>query len=392
MKVATLEEVSTVISKGTTPMTLGHALLSKGIPFLRAEDVIGSSVNPSGVAFRISEDTNRLLSRSQLQPGDLLITIAGTLGRVGYVPANAPPMNCNQAVAFIRLRPEIIDVNYARHACQAGIAELLRLQKIGTIGNLNLEQVRGFTLPLPPLSEQKRIADVLERADRLRRTRRYIRELSETFIQSVFMQMFGDPATNPHGWEMATIDDVVALSQYGTSEKNNQDQRGYPILGMSNISYSGNLILDAMSHVELDKKEFEKLRLVPGDIIFNRTNSTELVGKTAYWNRSMDAVLASYLVKLRLKPNVLPEFFAAVLNTVYFKQLFQDRCKKAVGQSNISPTLLKEFPIYVPPLPRQETFAAVVRHIERLRQQQHEAKRQTEHLFRTLLHRTYADA
>ena len=75
MKSATLEEVSTVVSKGTTPTTLGHAFTSKGVPFLRAEDVTGTSVSPNKIAFHISEETNRTLSRSQLQPGDLLITI-----------------------------------------------------------------------------------------------------------------------------------------------------------------------------------------------------------------------------------------------------------------------------------------------------------------------------
>jgi len=160
---------------------------------------------------------------------------------------------------------------------------------------------------------------------------------------------------------------------------------------MGNISYSGTLLLDSLFHVELDEDEFEKLRLVPGDVIFNRTNSTELVGKTAYWNRSGNAVLASYLVKLRLKRNVLPDFFVALLNTAHFKKVFQDRCKKAVGQSNISPTLLKEFPIYVPPLPLQERFAAATRRIDRLRTQQREAHRQAEHLFQTLLHRSFAE-
>ena len=159
---------------------------------------------------------------------------------------------------------------------------------------------------------------------------------------------------------------------------------------MGNITDKGSLDLSTFAYVELPKDEFEKLALKRGDIIFNRTNSTELVGKTACWNLDMEAVLASYLVRLRLKPEVIPEFFSALLNTGYFKNLFRNRCKKAVGQSNISPTLLKEFPAYIPPLPLQQKFAALVERVERLRAVQREALRQAEHLFATLLHRAFS--
>lgn len=386
MKWTTLEDISTLISKGTTPTTLGHRFVPEGIPFLRAEDVVGTAINPKSVAFCISEETDKLLSRSRLQAGDLLITIAGTLGRIGFVPMNAPPLNCNQAVAFVRLKSQVIDLLYACFACQAQIVNLLTLQKIGTIGNLNLEQVRQFQIPLPPLCEQKRIGALLSRADRMCRTRQYALELTDSVIRAIFLELFGDPKTNPKGWDMGTIEDVVSFSQYGTSQKSNSAGCGYPILGMGNITNWGTIDLSTLAYVELSKIEFENLALQRGDIIFNRTNSTELVGKTTFWNLDMGAVLASYLVRLRLKPEVMPEFFSALLNTGYFKNLFRDRCKKAVGQSNISPTLLKEFPAFVPPLPLQQKFAALVERVGRLRSVQREALRQAEHLFQSLLH------
>ena len=230
---------------------------------------------------------------------------------------------------------------------------------------------------------------MLVKADRLRRTRRYACQLSDTFLQSVFLEMFGDPQTNQKRWDRCLIDDALAFSQYGTSQKSNTEQRGYPVLGMGNITNDGQIDLSSVSFADLTIDEFKELKLESGDIIFNRTNSTELVGKTACWRLDIDAVVASYLVKLRLNSDVVPEFFAALLNTSYFKHLFQRRCRKAVGQSNISPTLLREFAIYLPPLPLQEKFAAIVRRFERLRAQQREAERQAEHLFQTLLHRAF---
>lgn len=193
----------------------------------------------------------------------------------------------------------------------------------------------------------------------------------------------------PKAMETRDIGDVLRDTQYGTSEKSNQERRGYPVLGMANITYSGNLALENLSYVELDDREYRALRLQPGQITFNRTNSTELVGKTAHWNLTIDAVLASYLVKLQLVDRITPDYFTALLNTPYYKLLFQGRCKKAVGQSNISPTLLKEFPMLSPPVNLQEEYGLIVAKHRRLQLQQEEALRQTEHLFQALLWRAF---
>lgn len=194
--------------------------------------------------------------------------------------------------------------------------------------SISLEAIKDVEIELPKPDEQKRIAAILDKADRLRRQRRFAQTLSDSFLQSVFIKMFGDPVSNPMDWTKCRIGDVVSYSEYGTSEKSNNQKKGYPILGMGNLSYSGEINLSSLSYVELSQKEFEKLRLEKGDIIFNRTNSTELVGKVASWSSKLDAVIASYLVKLKLKENTLPNYFVQLLNMPHFKNLFQIRCKK----------------------------------------------------------------
>lgn len=246
---------------------------------------------------------------------------------------------------------------------------------------------------LPPaesLAEQRRITAILSAADGERRRRRYIQSAhSDRFAQDLFVEMFGDPATNPMGWDVDTIKSVVATSQYGTSEKSNDLGIGYPILGMANVTYAGNLDLSHLAYVNLSRRAYTSLRLEPGDIIFNRTNSTELVGKTAVWTFDFDAVLASYLVKLRMKPHMRSEYFCALLNTPHYKELFRRRCKKAVGQSNISPTLLQEFPLMIPPKDLQDIYAERVAGYSVARTQQSELGHQTDHLFQSLLDRAF---
>lgn len=161
---AKLGDVCAIVSKGTTPSSLGFSYVNEGIPFLRAEDINGSEVDPSKVAFYISVETNNALDRSRLLPGDFLITIAGTLGRVGYIAEGMPTMNCNQAVAFARPKRELVDVEYMVCVCQNDtvIAPLLSQKAGGALQNLNLQQVRGLEIPLPPLPEQQRISTIIK--------------------------------------------------------------------------------------------------------------------------------------------------------------------------------------------------------------------------------------
>jgi type I restriction enzyme S subunit len=339
--------------------------------------------------------SQKQLDRYRLPPGDVLFNSTNSpelVGKTAIFKGHSEPVVFSNH--FVRLQADEarLDPDYLARwltdQWQRQVFQGLCTQWVNQAA-VRKDDLLSLELPLPPLSEQKRIAAILSQADRLRRLRRYAHDLSDGYLQAVFLEMFGDPVTNPRGWERTTIGDVVASSQYGTSNKSNSEQRGYPILGMGNITYSGRIDLSTLVYVGLSKEEFETLRLKPGDIIFNRTNSTELVGKTAHWNYDFDAVIASYLVKLKLKKNTLPEYFTALLNSDYYKGMFQERCKKAVGQSNISPTLLKEFPMLIPPLSLQQKFAQIVRRFERMRAQQREAERQAEHLFQTLLDRAF---
>jgi len=313
--------------------------------------------------------------------------IIGRKGSIGEVHYSSKPCWPIDTTYFVETTKAPCDLRWLYYTLVK--LDLTRLNKSAAVPGLNRDDAYEQEIRYPPLPEQRRLAALLDKADRVRRLRRYALELSETYLQAVFLEMFGDVQSNSKGWDRGTIDEAVAFSQYGTSQRSNSEQKGYPILGMANITYSGSLDLASLAYVELSRKEFNELRLEPGDIIFNRTNSTELVGKTAHWNYVFDAVLASYLVKLKLKSHVLPDYFVALLNTSYYKQLFQKRCKKAVGQSNISPTLLKEFPFLFPPLHLQEKLERIAQRIDRLRAQQREAGRQAEHLFQTLLQRAF---
>jgi type I restriction enzyme S subunit len=362
------------------------------LPISRIETIWDGVIDFERVKY--AQVTKAEIDKYALQSGDILFSHINSPTHIGKTAIYRSDQTLIHGINLLLIRvdqkkcyPEYL--NYYFKSKNVRALFRARCKKAVNQASLNQPDILELEVPLPSLTEQKRIASLLRRADRLRQLRRTAHDLGDALLQSVFLEMFGDIKTNSKNWDMCIIDDVVEFSQYGTSEKSNSENRGYPVLGMANITYEGRIDLEKLSYVELSDKEFAGLKLERGDVIFNRTNSTELVGKTAYWNYDFDAVIASYLVKLKLKKEMLPEFFVAMLNMLHYKNMFQERCKKAVGQSNISPTLLKEFPIFVPPLSLQEEFAGVVARVESLRGRMGESERQVEGLFESLLNQSF---
>ena len=378
MKYELLADVAKVIM-GQSPPSSTYNTVGEGLPFYQGKTDFGDMYPAPRV---YCTEPSRVA-----EAGDILISVRAPVGPTNISQEKSA---IGRGLSVIRAG-EKLDRDFLLYFLRFYEPELAKAGTGSTFAAIAREDLETIKIPLPPLTEQKRIASLLARADRLRSLRRTAHELGESLLQSVFLEMFGDPKTNSKNWDMCIIDDVVAFSQYGTSEKSNSEKRGYPVLGMANITYEGRIDLEKLSYVELSDKEFADLKLERGDVIFNRTNSTELVGKTAFWNYDFDVVIASCLVKLKLKKDVLPEYFVALLNTPHYKRLFQERCKKAVGQSNISPTLLKEFPMIVPPLPLQEEFARIAARVESLRGRMSEAGRQVNGLFESLLAQSFDD-
>lgn len=171
-----VEEVTELVTKGTTPKTLGHAFTESGVPFIKAENVNGGPVDGRSTRTFIAKETHKLLARSKTKTGDVLMTIAGTIGRLGWIPERAPEMNTNQAVAIIRPKQDIISTQYLAYVLSAGVSQ--GQVSTGTvkaaIPNFSLGMIKKIKIPLPPLAEQKRI---VKKLDALSEKVRALREL-----------------------------------------------------------------------------------------------------------------------------------------------------------------------------------------------------------------------
>jgi type I restriction enzyme S subunit len=245
-------------------------------------------------------------------------------------------------------------------------------------------------IPLPPLSEQRRIVEILDEADRIQKLRREADQKAERILPALFLKMFGDPATNPKGWDINTISKVVMSTDYGTSKKAS-GVSGLPLIRMGNVDYSGHMDLTDLKYVHLEPSAVTRLRLEAGDILFNRTNSKELVGKTGLWDGTFEAVAASYFIRVRVNHNrVTPCFFWAFMNSEYMKRKLLSTARGAIGQANINSTELKSLPIVTPPIDLQHLFSKRWESIKLSVSQQRRETTILEKVFSNLLERAFS--
>lgn len=160
MNCITLGEITNVVSKGTTPSSVGLSFSTSGISFLKGEDVLNKNIDFSIANTFISAESHQILNRSALEFGDVLITIAGTIGRIGFISERGRVANCNQAVAFARPDLEKIDPEWLCYLLQSPSKQSKFAEFVagGAIPNVNLQQIRSIEIPSIDIEKQRQIA------------------------------------------------------------------------------------------------------------------------------------------------------------------------------------------------------------------------------------------
>lgn len=225
----------------------------------------------------------------------------------------------------------------------------------------------SFKVPLPTLPEQLRVVDVLRQAEAIAKAKQSISEKIDHLVRTAYWEYFGDWFNADGLRDLVRISDHVADSQYGVSEAM-EETGAQAVLRMNSITTSGWLNLTDLKYANLSNKDVDTTTLLNGDLLFNRTNSKELVGKCAIWRDANGPFsFASYLVRLRLKPDMLPEYLWATLNSAYGKYRLMNSAKQAVSMANVSPTDLGRITVPLPPIALQRKFARLINEIEVLR-------------------------
>ncbi|MBI5015416.1 MAG: restriction endonuclease subunit S [Deltaproteobacteria bacterium] len=304
--------------------------------------------------------------RHLVKDGDVLISWSGTPGTsFGAFVWNRGPGVLNQHIFRVDFDASRVDASYFAHAVNLRLDELIRRAQGGVgLRHITRGELDAVPLPIPfprdpsrSLELQRHIVARLEDllAD-VREARRLLGEMSsasKALPPSIADDLFNDLAV--------ACAPVVPLGsvlkekpQYGLSLKASETPLGLPILRMGNIQ-DGELSFEHLKFLELQEKERGKYLLRDGDILVNRTNSVELVGKCAVFREPRDAVFASYLLRLTARPSKSrPAYLAAYINSTRGRMHIQSKLTRAIGQVNINATNLVEMPVLLPSLARQD--------------------------------------
>jgi type I restriction enzyme S subunit len=265
-------------------------------------------------------------------------------------------------------------------------------QKTTNISNLNVERCLRLRLRLPSLDRQHQIAAILDKADALRAKRREALARLDELKRSVFLEMFGDPARNPKRWPVHCLGDLITEGpQNGLYKPASLYGHGTRILRIDGF-YEGSIVdIASLKRVRLSKDESDRYALREGDIVINRVNSREYLGKSVLVPRLDEAIVfESNMMRFSVDSGVVaPTFLIQLLQTIFVRAQILRAAKDAVNQSSINQHDVRALRVIVPALSVQARYASQAASIQRQKDLLVRGSHGADALFVALQHRAF---
>ena len=311
------------------------------------------------------------------------------IGRKGSInnPIYVEEPFWNVDTAFgLSAKRKILMPRYLYYFCQ--YFDFERLNKAVTIPSLTKSDLLKIELELPTIETQKKMVDRLIKVEQIIQLKKRELQKLDILVKSRFAEMFGDPIMNPKGWKVVTIGDIVTEVRYGTSKPAVEGGK-YPYLRMNNLTADGHLDLNDLKYIDISDDEVEKCVVRKGDVLFNRTNSIDLVGKTAVFDLPDDMVIAGYIIRVRLNEKILPEVLSQYMNLEALKDILRSMAKGAVNQANINAQELQSIRVYVPDIELQKQFVEMKDQVDKLKSKIQKSLEKTQLLFDSLMQKYF---
>jgi len=379
--------------------------VNSGVPSLGGEHVTAEGILKLDPMRFVPDEFYQSMTTGRLRVGDVLVVKDGaTTGRVGMVEPAFPfeRAGVNEHLFLLRADSRRLDARYLYFYLRSaqGQAEIMSDFRGAAQGGISREIGTKVRVPLSSLAKQQRIVDLLSRAEGIVRLRREARKKAAEIIPALFLDMFGDPATNPKGWAETTLGNVVDEFRYGTSQKSGT--LGLPTLRIPNV-IGDRLDPTEIKLVFVPDVEANRLRLRDGDFLFVRTNGNpDYVGRSAVYashvmrNAGFDGdncLYASYLIRARLKLDAVnPRYLQSFLSTSEGRKRLREQARTSAGQYNINTEGLASIRIPLPSIQLQTDFEERCRPLFGLRDLQSVASAKAEGAFSALVARTFSGA
>lgn len=366
---------------------------NEGIPFYRAREVVvlaknGFVDNELFIEESLyNEYSNKYGSPSE---GDLLVSAVGTLGKVYAVKANDKFYFKDASVIWLKKKVDV-DTTYIRFALSSPLVQKYIQNYSGaTVGTFTISKAKNTEIPLPPLPVQKQIAAVLEKADTLRGQCQRMEQELNTLAQSVFLDMFGDPVTNPKGFEVVPLGQLssVKIGPFGTMlHKSDYVTGGIPLINPTHIKKSR---IKPKSDLTITKAKYDELpqyHLEEGDIIMGRRGE---MGRCAI----VEGASVGYFCgtgSLFIRPNIdvlRPRFINDLLSSDPIKSWFEEQSLGAT-MANLNKGIVNSVPVPLPDLSTQVRYEQVLNNVARRLKNHSDLKQEIDDNFNSLMQRAF---
>lgn len=368
-----------------------------GIPLVTSKNLVNGKIDYSTCTYISAEDHESISKRSAVDDGDILYAMIGTIGNPVIVKKDFDFSIKN--VALFKFSKTDLSNRYIYHYLNSGLAkqQIESNSRGGTQKFVSLGNIRELMIPLPPLEEQKRIAAILDKADAIRRKRQQAIELADEFLRSVFLDMFGDPVTNPKGWEVKPLQMGIKTISSGWSAKGDARPCKQGELGVLKISSvtTGTFLPEENKVVDDSRIPEGKGLIFPnkGDLLFSRANTRELVAATCIVPEDRrDTFLPDKLWKIETDcSQLLPEFLNHMIWQPRFRDLLTSQATGTSGSMlNISKGKFESTLGIYPPIDLQEKFKKIFWHCKKSLQQEDISNDELGSLFNALSQKAFA--
>lgn len=361
-------------------------LSKEGIPFISAANLCDNIVVEDDLLC-MSEEQYSKLSAGKLMLNDIVLCIRGSLGKHGKFPFKKGAIASSLVILRSKDRGRLTDGYVMQYLDVPLFYDEIKKYDNGTAQpNLAAKNLELFSFPLPPLSEQQRIVERIEELfAKLDEAKERLQEVADSFAvrkAAILHKAFTGELTkqwrcengvSDESWEEKTIGEICSSLKYGTSKKSSDDGE-VVVLRMGNLQ-NGEIDWSNLAYTS-DEEDIKKYLLKSGDVLFNRTNSPELVGKTSIYRGEMPAIYAGYLIKLDYEKNiVVGDYLNYYLNSSKAKEYYMQVKTDGVSQSNINAKKIGEFEIPLPTITEQHE---IVRLIDDLLARERAAQQATE--------------
>lgn len=335
-------------------------------------------------------------ARQIVASGDVLVsTVRPNLNGVARVPPELSGATASTGFCLLRPKKEKLDGAYLFHWVRSPqfIAEMVRRVTGANYPAVSERIVFESRMPLSPLPEQRRIAKVLDCAEAIRSKRRSALAQLDILAQSVFLDMFGDPATNSKGWpESLTLGEVAEIVSGVTKGRNldGKTTRVVPYLAVVNVQDRA-LDLSVIKSIEATEDEIQRYRLKPNDLLLTEGGDPDKLGRGTLWNDELpECIHQNHIFRVRLTSDqVSPLFLNWLVGGQRGKRYFLRSAKQTTGIASINMTQLRGFSLLLPPIILQHDFARRVAVVDKLKTAHRASLTEMDALFAALQHRAF---